>query len=66
MGLIRFDGHKFSTRFEDSSIPVIDDNNEVFDLVTDQNGNIVVAGTDGIVLFNPESGKQKKYIKIKR
>jgi len=27
MGLIRFDGHKFSTRFEDPSIPVINDNN---------------------------------------
>lgn len=63
MGLIRFDGHKFSTRFEDSSIPVIDDNNEVFDLVTDQNGNIVVAGTDGIVLFNPESRQTKKIYK---
>ena len=63
MGLIRFDGHKFSTRFEDSSIPVIDDNNEVFDLVTDQNGNIVVAGTDGSVLFNPESRQTKKIYK---
>lgn len=63
MGLIRFDGHKFSTRFEDPSIPVIDDNNEVFDLVTDQNGNIIVAGTDGIVLFNPESRQTKKIYK---
>ena len=63
MGLIRFDGHKFSTRFEDPSIPVINDNNEVFDLVTDKKGNIVVAGTDGIVLFNPEYRQTKKIYK---
>jgi ligand-binding sensor domain-containing protein len=63
MGLIRFDGHKFSTRFEDASIPVINDNNEIFDIITSKNGNLMIAGSDGIVIFNPNSGYKKTIYK---
>ena len=63
MGLIRFDGHKFSTRFEDLSIPVINENNEVFDIITSKNGNLIIAGSDGIIIFNPDSGHKKTIFK---
>ena len=63
MGLIRFDGHKFSTRFEDPSIPVINDNNEVFDIITSKNGNLLIAGSNGIIIFNPDSGHKKTIFK---
>ena len=63
MGLIRFDGHKFSTVFEDPSIPVINDNNEIFDIITSKNGNLLIAGSDGIVIFNPDSGNKKTIYK---
>ena len=63
MGLIRFDGHKFSTRFEDPSIPVINDNNEIFDIITSKNGNLLIAGSNGIIIFNPDSGHKKTIYK---
>jgi len=63
MGLIRFDGHKFSTRFEDPSIPVINDNNEVFDIITSKNENLLIAGSNGIIIFNPDSGHKKTIFK---
>lgn len=62
-GLIRFDGYKFTTRFEDSTIPVVNESNEIFDLVSDHQGNILLAGTDGILVFNPMSGYKKKILK---
>ncbi len=63
MGLIRFDGYKFTSRFEDASIPVINDNNEIFDIITSKNGNLMIAGSDGIVIFNPNSGHTKTLYK---
>ena len=63
MGLIRFDGYKFTSRFEDASIPVINDNNEIFDIITSKNGNLMIAGSDGIVIFDPNSGHTKTLYK---
>jgi ligand-binding sensor domain-containing protein len=63
MGLIRFDGHKFITRFEDPSIPVINDNNEIFDIITSKNGNLLIASSNGIIIFNPDSGHTKTLYK---
>jgi ligand-binding sensor domain-containing protein len=63
MGLIRFDGYKFTSRFEDASIPIINDNNEIFDIITSKNGNLLIAGSDGIVIFNPDSGHKKTIYK---
>ena len=62
-GLIRFDGFKFTTRFEDKTIPVVNGNNEIFDVVSDHQGNILLAGSDGILVFNPISGFKKKILK---
>lgn len=62
-GLIRFDGFKFTTRFEDNTIPVVNENNEIFDVVSDHQGNILLAGSDGILVFNPISGFKKKILK---
>lgn len=66
MGLIRFDGHKFTSRFEDPAIPAINESNEIFDLITDANGNIMIAGSDGLVIFNPETGRSKKIFRKKK
>ena len=62
-GLIRFDGFKFTTRFEDSTIPVVNESNEIFDVVSDHQGNILLAGSDGILVFDPISGLKKKLFK---
>lgn len=66
MGLIRFDGHKFTSRFEDPAIPAINESNEIFDLITDSNGNILIAGSDGLLIFNPRNGKSKKKFQNKK
>jgi ligand-binding sensor domain-containing protein len=62
-GLIRFDGFKFTTRFEDNTIPVVNETNEIFDVVSDYQGNILLAGSDGLLVFNPISGFKKKLLK---
>jgi len=66
MGLIRFDGHKFTSRFEDPAIPAINESNEIFDLITDSKGNILIAGSDGLLIFNPRNGKSKKIFQNKK